>query len=32
MAKNHDYIPGPEDDLLAFAKKLYAYALGNYER
>ncbi|MDR1410581.1 MAG: hypothetical protein LBI91_00070, partial [Spirochaetaceae bacterium] len=32
MAKNHDYIPGSEDDLLAFAKNLYAYALGNYER
>ena len=32
MAKNHDYIPKNDDDLLAFAKNFYAYALANYAR
>jgi hypothetical protein len=32
MAQNHDYIPRNDDELLAFAKNLYAYALANYTR
>ncbi|MDR1410786.1 MAG: hypothetical protein LBI91_01115 [Spirochaetaceae bacterium] len=28
----HDYIPKTDAELLAFARNLYAYALGNYER
>ena len=32
MAQNHDYIPRNADELLAFAKNLYAYALANYTR
>jgi hypothetical protein len=32
MAKNHDYIPWVDAELLLFAKTLYAYALANFAR
>jgi hypothetical protein len=30
--QNHDYIPGTDAGLLAFAKTLSAYALANFAR